>query len=75
MPKGVNGICGRSLAGSPHKSITVHRYHPRDDLGGTRGVLNFEASNIEALIEKGFVDTVNHNGSEAGFISRDGQEA
>jgi predicted acylesterase/phospholipase RssA len=44
-----------------HRVVTIHRYHPRDDLGGPLGLLNFQQEKIQYLIERGFQDTVNHD--------------
>jgi hypothetical protein len=44
--------------------LTVHRYHPRDDLGGALGLLNFDRDRIRYLIERGFNDATDYD-SEA----------
>ena len=52
----------RYHAGLPYKKLTVHRYHPHDDLGGgALGLLNFDRDRIASLIERGFADAVNHD--------------
>ena len=52
----------RSRAGLPYKPLTIHRYHPQDDLGfGALGRLNFDRDRIASLIKRGFDDTVNHD--------------
>lgn len=52
----------RIKAGAPYKKLTIHRYHPHDDLGGgALGLLNFDRDRIASLIERGFEDAVNHN--------------
>lgn len=61
------------LAG--YKQITIHRYHPNDDLGGLLGFLRFERANIEALIAKGYNDALNHDCREEGCIGPDGLTA
>jgi predicted acylesterase/phospholipase RssA len=43
-----------------YKQLTVHRYHPRDDLGGALGLLNFDRERIRYLIERGFNDAVDY---------------
>lgn len=49
-------------AGSPYKKLTIHRYHPHDDLGGgSLGLLNFDRDRIDLLMKRGFDDTVNHD--------------
>ena len=55
-------IYERLRAGSPYKKLTIHRYHPHDDLGGgSLALLNFEREQVESLIKRGFTDTVNHD--------------
>ncbi|HKP84217.1 MAG TPA: patatin-like phospholipase family protein [Pyrinomonadaceae bacterium] len=55
-------IANRDRAGLPYKRLTIHRYHPHDDLGfGALGLLNFDRDRIAALIQRGFDDTVNHD--------------
>jgi predicted acylesterase/phospholipase RssA len=49
-------------AGSPYRKVTIHRYHPHDDLGGgTLALLNFDRSRIESLIKRGFEDALKHD--------------
>ena len=51
------------------KPLTVHRYHPTDELGGgALGLLNLERGHIEELIERGFSDAVLHNCEDSGCI-------
>jgi predicted acylesterase/phospholipase RssA len=46
----------------PYRLLTVHLYHPRDDLGGgVAGLLNLDRDHIEELIRQGFEDGVAHN--------------
>lgn len=52
----------RSQSGTPYKKLTIHRYHPHDDLGGgALGLLDFNRDRMAALIERGFVDAMNHD--------------
>ena len=44
-----------------YRMLTIHRYHPRDELGGPLSLLNFRRSRIEYLIERGFHDAVGHD--------------
>lgn len=44
-----------------YRRLTIHRYHPRDELGGPLSLLNFRRSRIEYLIERGFHDAVGHD--------------
>jgi predicted acylesterase/phospholipase RssA len=61
--------------GKPHREITLHRYHPRLDLGGLLGLLNFDRAHIEQLIAKGFQDTVDHDCGESECVMPDGRPA
>jgi len=46
----------------PYRKLTIHRYHPHDDLGGgALGLLNFGRDRMIALIERGFNDAMNHD--------------
>jgi predicted acylesterase/phospholipase RssA len=47
-----------------YRPLTIHRYHPRDDLGGALGLLNFDRDRIRYLIDRGFNDATNYD-SEA----------
>lgn len=46
------------------RRITVHRYHPQEDLFGPLGLLNFDRERIEGLLERGFRDAVTHDCSK-----------
>ena len=46
--------------------ITIHRYHPHDDLaGGALGLLNFHPDHIGSLIDRGFEDGSQHDCNES----------
>jgi predicted acylesterase/phospholipase RssA len=47
--------------GSPYRKLTIHRYHPKDDLGGTLGMLNFNQEPIRGFIQRGFMDAAEHD--------------
>jgi predicted acylesterase/phospholipase RssA len=52
----------RLRAGTPYQKLTIHRYHPHDDLGGgALGLLNFDRDRMAALVERGFADAVAHD--------------
>lgn len=57
--------------GAPYKPLTIHRFHPEDDLGGSLGMLNFGLEAVTRLIERGYWDAVNHNCSESDCIFPD----
>jgi predicted acylesterase/phospholipase RssA len=70
-------VLGRFLEktqqGEPYKPITVHRYHPKQDLGGPLGMLNFGRGQIERLIEKGISDAINHDCAESECVFPSGE--
>lgn len=43
-----------------YRPLTLHIYHPRDDLGGPLGLLNFDRERIRHLIERGFNDATDY---------------
>jgi NTE family protein len=49
----------------PYKKITIHQYHPEEDLGGVLGILNFERDHVIGLIEPGFQDAQRHDCSSS----------
>lgn len=52
-----------------YRPITIHRFHPREELGGsTLGLLNLGREHIEELIYKGFSDATLHNCYQEGCI-------
>jgi predicted acylesterase/phospholipase RssA len=54
-------IALRLQGGSPYKRLTVHRYHPHDELGGLLGMLNFDKQVITGFVQRGFDDAVKHD--------------
>src|SRR5262249_22621376 len=54
--------------GRPYRLLTIHRYHPRDDLAGPLGVLNFERDQIAGIIERGYRDTAKHDCAASGCL-------
>lgn len=51
-----------------YRMLTIHRYHPRDELGGPLSLLNFRRSRIEYLIERGFHDAAGHDCIASGCV-------
>jgi NTE family protein len=52
-----------------YRPLTVHRYHPRDDLSsGALGMLNLDRGHLDELIQRGFMDAVTHDCDEAGCV-------
>jgi predicted acylesterase/phospholipase RssA len=54
-------IEARMKEGRPYKKLTIHRYHPKDDLGGPLGMLDFSEESITRLIARGYEDAVFHD--------------
>ena len=53
----------------PYRTLTIHRYHPRDDLtGGPLGLLRLEGAFLRRLIDRGWSDTVEHDCAASGCI-------
>ena len=44
-----------------YKMVTIHRYHPRDELGKALGLINFDRTEIERFITRGFDDVAGHS--------------
>jgi NTE family protein len=59
--RAIGAISGRLPSQNRYRKLTIHRYHPDEDLGGVLGLLNFDRNRIEQIIEKGYIDTVNHD--------------
>jgi predicted acylesterase/phospholipase RssA len=56
------GRFGGQLEGmSRYRPLEIHRYHPRDELGGPLSLLDVRRARIEYLIERGFSDAAGHN--------------
>lgn len=50
---------------APYRTLTIHRYHPRDPLTGEMSFLNFDPDRIESLIERGYRDAIYHDDAES----------
>jgi predicted acylesterase/phospholipase RssA len=62
----------RREAKKPYHLLTVHLFHPRDDLsGGPLGILNLERNHVDELIERGFTDALAHDCKTAGCLLPD----
>lgn len=54
-----------------YRMLKIHRYHPRDELGGPLSLLNTRRGRIEYLMERGFHDAVLHDCVESGCVLPD----
>ncbi|HUG70820.1 MAG TPA: patatin-like phospholipase family protein [Pirellulaceae bacterium] len=61
-----SGVYQQIQGSTAFTTTTIHRYHPRDDLGGSLGFLNFDYDHINQLIERGYEDAVNHDCEASG---------
>jgi len=50
------------------RTLTVHRYHPRDDLGGPLGLLNVSVDRLRGLIARGVDDATRHDCADSGCV-------
>ena len=66
-------IAERVKAGEQFKKLTIHRFHPHDDLGGPTGMLDFRREAVTRLISRGFEDAVYHDCYESHCIFPDTQ--
>jgi predicted acylesterase/phospholipase RssA len=56
-----------------YRQVTIHRYHPHDNLGGPLGILRFDRPGIEMLMRKGYEDAVAHDCLTEGCIAPSGE--
>ncbi len=55
-----------------YRPITIHRFHPREDLaGGALGLLDLDRGHVEQLIDKGFTDATLHDCAREGCVLPD----
>jgi hypothetical protein len=61
------GAASQQVRGSEaFTASTIHRYHPKYDLGGALGFLNVDYNHVVDLIQRGYQDAVNHSCEESG---------
>jgi NTE family protein len=51
------------------RPITIHLYHPVEDMGGALGMLDFHRERLAQLIDRGYADAVGHNCVKAGCLN------
>ena len=51
----------RKRSEGSRRKLTIHRYFPAKDLGGVLGMLRFEKSAHEELVQRGYDDTMKHD--------------
>jgi hypothetical protein len=57
----ISAFGARLEKASRYKLLTIHRYHPRDELGGPLSLLDLRRERIEYLVERGFRDALRHD--------------
>jgi NTE family protein len=73
---GAVAALARRLRGSREFTpITIHRYHPTDDLGGALGFLDFSRQTVDYLINRGYRDAVTHDCAANGCLLPGGKGA
>jgi predicted acylesterase/phospholipase RssA len=58
----------------PLRRLTIHRYHPKADLTGPTGVLDFSRKKVAELIDYGFNDAVEHDCNASGCVVPQGHD-
>jgi predicted acylesterase/phospholipase RssA len=61
----------RIQMGRRYKKLTIHRFHPHDDLGGPLGMLDFRRESVSDLMARGFEDAVYHDCYESHCVFPD----
>jgi predicted acylesterase/phospholipase RssA len=61
-------IAKRMKTSNPYRPLTIHLYHPHDDLSGMLGMLNFDRDRMISLIQRGYSDAVNHDCIASGCV-------
>ena len=59
----------RIQTSSPYRKLTIHRYHPHEDLGGVLGLMNLGYDRIRGLIDRGFNDAAKHDCGASGCVT------
>ncbi len=52
-----------------HRLISIHLYHPFEDMGGALGMLDFHRDRLDRLIDHGYADAVSHDCQKSGCIN------
>ena len=52
----------------PFRQLAIHLYHPREDLGGALGLMNFDRDHIAGLIARGYADALAHDCAASGCV-------
>jgi predicted acylesterase/phospholipase RssA len=58
----------RSGTSRGYRPLSIHRYHPREDLGSNLGLMNLDVQRINKIIELGYQDAVEHDCVASGCV-------
>jgi len=61
----------REQEGNPYRKLTIHRYHPRDDLGDDLGLMNLDRERTIRISERGYADAIEHDCERNGCLRPD----
>ncbi len=64
-------VARTTLGRQPYRKLTIHRYYPKQDVGGVAGILNFQSERLAALMALGFQDAINHDCERDGCVLPD----
>lgn len=68
LVRAISRIERRIREGNPYRKLTIHRYHPREDLGGDLGLMNLDRDRLAGIIQRGFDDTAAHDCETSGCV-------
>jgi predicted acylesterase/phospholipase RssA len=57
----IQRVVEHARQGRPYRPLIVHRYRPKLPLGNAAGLLDFDASRVDDLIDLGYTDAVGHD--------------
>jgi NTE family protein len=66
--KTASRIYSRITEGQPYRKVTIHRYHPREDLGESLGLMNLDINRLRRIIDLGYHDAVAYDPVESGSV-------
>jgi NTE family protein len=57
----IQRVLEHARQGKPYRPLIIHRYRPKLPLGNAAGLLDFSGTRLDALIARGYADTVEHD--------------
>ncbi len=58
----------RIREGNPYRRREIHRFHPRQDLGESLGLMNLDGERIGGLVDRGYQDAAQHDCGVSGCV-------